>query len=74
MIEPRMSNWNIEARTSIIKNFYVCYRSADWEYPNVIACYDTEEFESKNDAVLRCRELNAQLVDGWLSDGHPQNW
>jgi len=73
---PRMSNWNIATQDLDGRQIWQCYRRRN---VHPVDCagdrlYDTEIFYSKEDAVLRCRELNAQLVDGWLSDGHPQNW
>ena len=74
MNNPKTTNWNIEIIKGPWKTFYVCYRSADWEHPGVISCFDTKEFARREDAVKRCRELNASLVSGWMADCHPQNW
>ena len=75
-MEKRMSNWNISSQSIHGKEIWQCYRRRN-VYPVDCAgdrLYDSEVFHSKEEAVLRCRELNAQLVVGWMADGHPQNW
>lgn len=74
MLRPRMTNWNIKASKGYGKCYYVCYRSADPEFPNVIACFDTEVFETKEEAARRCRELNTDLVWSHHADRHPQHY
>lgn len=75
-MEARMSNWQIATQRINDKEVWQCYRRRNI---HPVDCagdrkYDTEIFCTKEEAVLRCRSLNAQLVDGWMSDGHPQNW
>ena len=71
----RMSNWFIAQLPTGPNEIFRCYRKPLYgEDSEAFYEYDTCVFYTKEDAVHRCRELNAQLVSGWMADGHPQNW
>ena len=71
-----MSDWRLTARTFNGKQVWQCYRQRNIyaDAPDKDRIYDRERFKDKASASERCRNLNAELVCGWMSDGHPQNW
>lgn len=74
--ERRISNWRITSYVQDGKEAWICFRERTPRLPGCLSrrIYDTESFSSKDDAVLKCRSLNAELVqDSWMADGHPQN-
>ena len=65
-------HWEIVESVHAGLSLYHCQKIVGPE--QVPAEKDTEVFDNKKDAVLRCRSLNAALVGGYMADGHPQNW
>ena len=72
----RMGNWNISTQYLDETQIWRCYRRRT---VHPVDCagdrlFDTEIFYTKEEAAIRCRSLNAKLVqDSWMADGHPQN-
>jgi len=72
----RMSDWRLTMRTFDGTKVWQCYRLRDIysKSPEDDRLYDAEIFRDKKEASERCKSLNAKLVCGWMSDGHPRNW
>lgn len=71
-----MAYWRVDRTTP---GSYRCFRRHSNDCANKPARYeyDSKVFENQLDAERRCRALNEPLIpktQGWLSDGHPQNW
>ena len=71
--------WKVASQVLNGEYIYQCYQR---RYVHEVDCagdrnYDSEIYRDREKAAARCRKLNAPLlppVEGWIADGHPQNY